>query len=87
MKKIDRLIMLAKKQRGSSGVIVAFMEKIAPRKWSVTGRMSNGDFVYNKNALKSKKQAEECVDALIEHHNQYSDTSCIVFTGEEELED
>jgi hypothetical protein len=53
MKKIDRLIMLAKKRRGSSGMIVDFMEKIALRKWSVTGRMSNGDFVYNKNTLKS----------------------------------
>lgn len=86
MKKIDRLLMKAKRMYGGSGVIVAFINKIGSQ-WQVKGHFKNGELAYNLNELHSQEEAEECLEALLEKHNADSIAPCIVFTGEEELED
>ena len=87
MKRIDRLLIKARKMFGCNAVVVAFVEKTSPRKWSVKGHLDNGDIAFNENKLTSRKSAFEWIDALLEKHNQEAQHSCVVFYGEEELED
>lgn len=55
MKRIDRLFIKVRKMFGRNAVVVAFVEKTSPRKWSVKGHLDNGDinFVFYATA-KSK---------------------------------
>ena len=87
MKRIDRLLIKARKMFGCNAVVVAFVEKTSPRKWNVKGHLDNGDIAFNENKLTSRKSAFEWIDALLEKHNQEAQHSCVIFYGEEELED
>lgn len=87
MKKIDRLLIQARKKFGSSGIIIAFIEKLSENQWGIKGFMRNGTMAYNQNELTTKGQTEECLEALLDKHNSESLEPCIIFTGEEELED
>lgn len=42
---------------------------------------------FNENKLTSRKSAFEWVESLLEKHNQEAQHSCVMFYGEEELED
>lgn len=84
---IDRLLLKAKKMFNGNSVVVAFIERTSARRWRITRHFNNGDIAYNENVLTTREEAEECIDALMEKHNQEARYPCIVFTGEEELQD
>lgn len=87
MQRIDRLLQKARKIHSGNYVTVAFIERTSAKRWKITGRLSNGDIAYNENVLTTREEAEECVDALLEKHNQEARYPCIVISGEEELQD